>query len=120
MVEVILTNSRVSGDHFTLVKQIFCCQHTMQFHDRLNYLSKITFFSQCLSFLQDFLLAQLCRVERWCYLLPLFSVLLTKVIMLAEVLKQKQVLAFLKVTSAYENFSNSAIKGINSLQKVKL
>lgn len=51
---------------------------------------------------------------------PLFSVLLAKVIMLAEVLKQKQVLAFLKATSAYDNFSNSAIKGINSLQKVKL
>lgn len=51
---------------------------------------------------------------------PLFSVLLAKVITLAEVLKQKQVLTFLKVTSAYDNFSNSAIKGINSLQKVKL
>lgn len=50
-----------------------------------------------------------------------FSVLLTKVITLnLEILKQKQVLAFLEVTSAYENFSNSVIKGINSLQKVKL
>lgn len=44
VVELTLTNSRVSGDRFTLVKQICCCQCTTQFHDRLDYPSKITFF----------------------------------------------------------------------------
>lgn len=117
VVELTLTNCRVSGDHFTLVKKIFCSQCTTQFRDRLNYPSKIPFF-QCLSFLQDFLLAQLRWVGRWRYLLCLS--LLTEITTLAEVLKQKQVLAFLELTSAYENFSNSAVKGINSLQKVKL
>lgn len=81
-------------------------------------LSEQNYFFSSLSFLQDFLLAQLHWVERWHYLLRLS--LLTEITTLAEVLKQKQVLAFLQLTSAYENFSNSAVKGINSLQKVKL
>lgn len=38
-----------------------------------------------------------------------FSVLPTKVIMLAEVLKEGQALAFLEPTSTYVNFSNSVI-----------
>ena len=41
---------------------------------------------------------------------PPFSMLLTKVIMLAEVLKDDQALAFLELVSAYVNFSNSVIE----------
>lgn len=41
---------------------------------------------------------------------PSFSVLLTKVIMLAEVLKEDQAIAILEPISVYVNFNNSVIK----------
>lgn len=114
MAELILTNSRVSVYHLTLVKKFFCWQCSIQFQDRLNYLSKIIFLPVSV-FFTGFSFSTAVS-DKKVFFSSSFSVLLTKVIMLAEVLNEEQALAFLEPISAYVNFNNSVVKRMTLLK----
>lgn len=100
-------NKSVSVHHLTLVKKFFCWQRSIHFQDRLNYLSKITFLLVSV-FFRGFSFSTVTSGRKVFLFSTPFSV--SKLIMLAEVLKEDQALAFLELISAYVNFSNSVIK----------